>query len=77
MTATEHHILTREGLVNPGMAKRIAIDEYDPSAETFERLIKDGALAFNKKPKQTLYVVLTAMVQALLNYLLEHREDFR
>lgn len=73
MTAKEHHILTPTAEVNPGLAKRIAKDKYQPSPTTIKRLEYDGAIE-PKKPR-SIHKMISDITEAELKSALENRTD--
>jgi len=72
-TALTCHVLTSDGKSNPGLAKRIATNRYEPGPDTFQRLSHDGALGA-KKSKARVWHDLWSMNEKQRAYLLEHRE---
>lgn len=42
-------VFTPDGRCNPGLAKRIALDGYQPSDDVVQRLIAHGAIEIKKK----------------------------
>lgn len=54
-TSVECKVLTDDGRENPGLAKRIAIDGYIPSADVIDRLIRHGAIEQKIKRARTTH----------------------
>jgi hypothetical protein len=72
-TSRECKVFTEDGRVNPGLAKRIALERYIPSDEVIKRLIQHGAIEGKKKKAQQYKDLFDMPVETLL-YKLTHRE---
>lgn len=64
-------MLTEDGRTNPGLAKRIAIDKYQPSDDVIARLIRHGAIEGKKKkpqqPQALFDMATSTLRQALID----------
>lgn len=76
ITSKACKVLTEDGRVNPGLAKRIALEGYIPSDDVIERMIQHGAIE-GKKKKVTLPKDLFEMSSAELLYALNNRTEMQ
>lgn len=72
LTSKECKVFTEDCRVNPGLAKRIARDGYQPSDDVIDRLTRHGAIEMVKHNRP---VKLFDMPTSTLRYKLEHREE--
>jgi len=72
-TSSQCKVLTEDMRVNPGLAKRIARDKYQPSDEVIERLERHGAIE-QKQKKAHEYKDLFDMPAPVLLWKYQHRE---